>query len=613
MALQVGSPAIDAGDPQFAGSGLFEQRGPNYPRVRGSRVDIGAVEGNSKPVVDLNGAGTGINSNTNFKPGSETAQFAANALVRNDEPALTSATVTLLSPQNGASEVLSATASGAIAAGNITYSNGVLSINKVAPVADYQAVLRTLSYSNSAASPTGTSRSINVVVNDGVQNSPVATAQVNYLFKPVVSRLSSLVGKTGKIITIDGKYFTGVTDVKFNTTSVPAADVTFLSDTRLQVKVPTGATSGPVHVTTPGGTGSSSASFVVDNSAPAVAITSPAADAFLTSLSSVSGTAADETAGATGGSGLRQVYVRIRRGSDNLWWTSTGWSATGDSSSVFPATINSAAGTWSSNVSAAALPVGTYLLYAYAADQAGNSGYVSRRVSISGPDTTAPTITMSSPAAGSTVSSLALISGSAGDEAGGSGVRRVYVRIRRTSDNWWWKSSGWTSTIDAETTLAATYNSSTGAWTCSSGPSSLPAGTYLVYAYAVDVAGNNRYISHRVTFSPTGSTSVAATERTSASTVKLSSAVLHSAAVQLKFTGALEAASASEAAIYQVQVNGEAVEVESVRYEASSRAVTLSLAESVLQAGAEVVASWSDLRDVQGRFLSGKTAALAVR
>jgi hypothetical protein len=60
-------------------------------------------------------------------------------------------------------------------------------------------------------------------------------------------------------------------------------------------------------------------------------------------------------------------------------------------------------------------------------------------------------------------------------------------------------------------------------------------------------------------------------------------------------------ASATDAAVYQVLVNGKAVDVESVRYEASSRAVTLSLSEGLLQAGDEVVVSWSDLRDAQGR------------
>jgi hypothetical protein len=429
---------------------------------------------------------------------------------------------------------------------------------------------------------------------------------------PLITRLSTLSGKTGRVVTIDGQYFTNVTDVKFNTTSVATADIEFISDDKIRVKVPAGATSGPVQVTTPQGEGTSSASFVVDNSAPAIAITSPAADAEVSSLSNISGTVADEAAGATGGSGLRQVYVRIRRTSDNTWYTTTGWSATGDSSSVFQATVNSAQGTWSTNVSSAALPAGTYLIYAYAADQAGNTGFVTRRVFIPEADTRAPSISISSPANNGNVSSLAAITGTAGDEAGGSGLRYVYVRIRRTSDLSWYTPSGWSPTMTTATGLVATYNSSTGEWVCNSGPDSLAAGTYLVYAYAIDMVGNTNFIRHRVTVSAAGST-LSATSAVASSSVKLSSATLQGDAVQLNFTGALETSRATDAAQYQVLVNGKTVEVESVRYEASSRAVTLSLSEGVLNAGDQVVASWSELRDVQGRTLNANTALLTVR
>jgi hypothetical protein len=429
---------------------------------------------------------------------------------------------------------------------------------------------------------------------------------------PLITRLSTLSGKTGRVVTIDGQYFTDVNDVKFNTTSVAAADIEFISDDKIRVKVPAGATSGPVHVTTPQGTGSSSASFVVDNSAPAIAITSPAANAEVSSLSTVSGTVQDEAAGATGGSGLRQVYVRIRRTSDNTWYTSTGWSASGDSTSVFQATVNGAEGTWSTDASSANLPAGTYLLYAYAADQAGNTGFVTRRVFIPEADTRAPSVTIKSPADNIMVSSLASITGTAGDEAGGSGLRYVYVRIRRTSDFSWYTPGGWSSSMTKATGLLATYNSSKGEWTCSAGPSSLAADTYLVYAYAVDRVGNTNFVSHRVTVSAAGSTS-AGTSAAGSSTVKLSSATLQGDAVQLKFTGALEAGRAADTMYYQVLVNGKTVEVESVRYEASSRAVTLSLPAGVLNAGDQVVAGWSDLRDAQGRTLSGNTAPLSVR
>jgi len=43
-ALMTGSPAIDAGDPNFTPPSDFDQRGPGFPRVVGGRIDIGAFE-----------------------------------------------------------------------------------------------------------------------------------------------------------------------------------------------------------------------------------------------------------------------------------------------------------------------------------------------------------------------------------------------------------------------------------------------------------------------------------------------------------------------------------------------------------------------------------------
>ena len=43
MALP-GSPAIDAGNPAYSGPFTTDQRGPGFPRVKGNRIDIGAIE-----------------------------------------------------------------------------------------------------------------------------------------------------------------------------------------------------------------------------------------------------------------------------------------------------------------------------------------------------------------------------------------------------------------------------------------------------------------------------------------------------------------------------------------------------------------------------------------
>ena len=66
---------------------------------------------------------------------------------------------------------------------------------------------------------------------------------------PFVS-LVSTTGKVGKTIEVLGQGFTGTTAVSFNGTP---ATYTVVSDTYLKTTVPTGATTGPVTVTTPGG------------------------------------------------------------------------------------------------------------------------------------------------------------------------------------------------------------------------------------------------------------------------------------------------------------------------------------------------------------------------
>jgi hypothetical protein len=79
---------------------------------------------------------------------------------------------------------------------------------------------------------------------------------------PIVSGFSPTQGAIGTPVTISGSNFTGTNSVTFNTTST--SSLTVNSDSSITVNVPTGASTGPVSVTTPlGGTGTSSTSFTV--------------------------------------------------------------------------------------------------------------------------------------------------------------------------------------------------------------------------------------------------------------------------------------------------------------------------------------------------------------
>jgi VCBS repeat-containing protein len=100
-----------------------------------------------------------------------------------DDPNLATATVTITNRQDGSNERLSATPSGAIAAGDINFdaASGVLTISPAggAPRADFQQVLRSLRYNNTDVSPTSqVDRIITVVVNDGTADSPLRSAMV---------------------------------------------------------------------------------------------------------------------------------------------------------------------------------------------------------------------------------------------------------------------------------------------------------------------------------------------------------------------------------------------------------------------------------------------------
>ncbi|MBN1518093.1 lamin tail domain-containing protein [Candidatus Sumerlaeota bacterium] len=80
---------------------------------------------------------------------------------------LTSAVVTLWDFPDGPQESLSASASGAITGGDIVWSSPSLQITATAPVADYQAVLRSVVYVNAAGTPTAGLRRVQFRISDG--------------------------------------------------------------------------------------------------------------------------------------------------------------------------------------------------------------------------------------------------------------------------------------------------------------------------------------------------------------------------------------------------------------------------------------------------------------
>jgi hypothetical protein len=140
------------------------------------------VTASAAPVVDLNGATGGIDSAASYTEGSPAVVLAPGAVVTDaDTATLSSATVSIAAGFLNGFDVLTlnGATSGAFLGISFAYTaaTGVLTLNGVAPVADYQAALRTVGFLSTSGDP-GTSRTISWTANDGALNSATALTSV---------------------------------------------------------------------------------------------------------------------------------------------------------------------------------------------------------------------------------------------------------------------------------------------------------------------------------------------------------------------------------------------------------------------------------------------------
>ena len=127
---------------------------------------------NDPPVVDLNGAGAGVDHGAAFVEdgGPVSVVDAAATITYGAGPNLQKLTVVLTNPLDGADEILSADTSDPSIDASITaiYSNGILTIegSGTVPTADLAKVLRTVTYENTSQAPNTTDRVIRVLATD---------------------------------------------------------------------------------------------------------------------------------------------------------------------------------------------------------------------------------------------------------------------------------------------------------------------------------------------------------------------------------------------------------------------------------------------------------------
>jgi hypothetical protein len=182
-----------------------------------------------------------------------------------------------------------------------------------------------------------------------------------------------------------------------------------------------------------------------DTTAPAISVSAPSDGSTVSGTVSVWGSASDDVS-------LSKVEVSVDGGA---------WAAASGTSS------------WSRGLDTTQYADGTHTIAARAVDGAGNTKSVSRLVSFSNtpaapaPDTSAPTVSISSPASGATVDGVITVAGSASDNVG---VARVEVSV----DGGAWAAangtSSWSRSVD------------TSGWAAGS--------AHTIAARSIDTAGN---------------------------------------------------------------------------------------------------------------------------
>jgi hypothetical protein len=318
------SVRLNGGDATGSASGVFAAPAPvNLPEVavgsRPSQLVLADVDADG----DLDVLTANYYSNTVSVRLNQTALPAITGFTPALGPIGSSITINGMGLQGASAVSFSGSGATTVTSGFTVSSNGAQLTGVVVP----------------AGAGTG---GVSVTTPTGTVTSPTSFTVVPV---PILASFTPASGQVGTSILITGTNLSGATVVAFSGTSnntVMSGFTVNSAGTQLTVAVPTGASTGPLSVTTPGGTATSATNFTV---IPAPYITS------FTPSSGVAGTRVTIQGGnLTGLSSLRlngvdaTASITNNTGTSLVFTVPAGASATGTSTITGPAGVGSSAG-----------------------------------------------------------------------------------------------------------------------------------------------------------------------------------------------------------------------------------------------------------------------------
>ncbi|MCA8836461.1 MAG: hypothetical protein K8963_01220, partial [Proteobacteria bacterium] len=174
--------------------------GGNYGSTSEFAANMAA--GNPIPFIDLDAddsSGAGVTNFVNSfteDGGPVTLADSDATLTDLDSANLTSLTVTITNLQDGVLELLAADTTGTSITASYDSGTGVLTLSGSDTVANYEQVLRTVTYDNTSDSPTTSTRVIQFVANDGTYSGNVATTNLTINATNDVPVITNLGGDT---------------------------------------------------------------------------------------------------------------------------------------------------------------------------------------------------------------------------------------------------------------------------------------------------------------------------------------------------------------------------------------------------------------------------------